>query len=89
MKKFLTPFSVCLGLFLIANILSYFVRSSGHGLQKVNDGIKAVGFPFMAYEEGGFSYRRNFFVLAFVANTALALCISAGVAWNFLSRRRA
>jgi hypothetical protein len=54
--------------FLVINGISYFVRSDGYGVRKVEDGIVQVGFPFLIFEEGGFAYRRRFSLQAVFGN---------------------
>ena len=76
MKKFSIAFVVMLAVFVTANAASYFIRSDGHGLPGVNDGIRRVGFPFLAWEEGGFAYRHSFSYIAVVADIVFALIIS-------------
>ena len=58
--------------FLVINGISYFVRSDGYGVTKVEDGIVQVGFPFLIFEEGGFAYRRHFSLQAVFGNLMAA-----------------
>lgn len=81
------PFFVCFGFFLFANILSYFLRSDGHGIYEVHDGFKAFGFPSLCYMEGGIAWRRNVYYLAILQNAALALSVSAFGAWLYSKLR--
>lgn len=87
MKRLLTPFFVCLALFLLTNILSYFWRSDGYGIYKVDDGFKAVGFPFLCYVEGGMSWRRDVYAPAIFQNAALAVGASVFGAWLYSKLR--
>jgi hypothetical protein len=88
MKRLLLPFFVCFGFFLLVNILSYFWRSDGYGIYRVDDGFKAVGFPFLCYLEGGIAWRRDLYAMAVFQNAALAVGLSAFGAW-FYSKLRA
>ena len=88
MKTLLTPFLASFGIFLLANLASYFWRSDGHGVQNGYDGVNAIGFPFLFYEEGGMVWRRYFHLVPCLKDLAIALSASAWVAW-LLSRRRA
>ena len=40
---------------MAGNIISYYFRSNGHGLQNVYDGFYLVGLPFIFYSAGSFS----------------------------------
>lgn len=59
--------------FLVINGVSYLVRSDGHGVTKVADGIVQVGFPFLIFEEGGLDYRRHFSLQALLGNLLVAI----------------
>ncbi len=87
MKRFPKAFSLLFGCFLIANGISYFIRSDGHGLGQIHDGIRAAGFPFLVYEAGGVAGIKRFSYSALFENAALAFCISAYAAWLYSKRR--
>lgn len=70
------------GLFVVANAASYFLRSDGFGLPGVEDGIVRVGCPFLLMERGGFAHREflspsaalgNLFIASVTAAIALGI----------------
>ena len=72
MKRFTSTFATVLALFAVANGVSYFVFSDGHGVQTVHDGIQRAGFPWLFWERGGFVYRHTISAAAFAADLAIA-----------------
>jgi hypothetical protein len=84
MKRFTFIVAVVLGLFVGANVISYFVFSDGHGVGTVYDGIQRAGFPWLFWERGGFVYRHTFSTVAFAAD--LAVAVVAGILVSVLYR---
>jgi hypothetical protein len=78
-RRFLA-FVVGFGLACFANLLSYFVLSSGYGVIPVNDGVVAIGFPLVMFERGGSDGRDEFYWKAAIGNLLLALGFAAWVA---------
>lgn len=78
MKRFVTGFLLMFLAFGIANVISYYVRTD---MSRAADAIRRGGFPFLVWEEGGFSYRHHFSYAAFWGDLAVAVCVSivAGV----------
>jgi hypothetical protein len=86
-RPFLIGFLLTLVLFLAANVLAAHVQSdcglpAFFNLSACADDIRRAGFPLMFYEEGGFSYRHNFEIGAFVIDVVcgLGLGLLGGVA---------
>lgn len=71
--------------FAITCAISYLLRSDGHGLPGVQDGIRRLGFPLVFWEEGGFVYRQTFSFVALL--TDIALAVIAGVLVSVLYSR--
>lgn len=75
------------------NILSLHLRSTGGFLEGIGvlndmqDDIRAVGFPFLVWKEGGFAYRYEFPLSGLAGNLAIALALAVGVGIA-VSRRR-
>ena len=72
MKPVASIFAVVCGLFVVANVISYFVLSDGHGVRIGNDGIQRAGFPLLIWERGGFVYRHTFSALGLASDFAVA-----------------
>jgi len=79
-------FLVAFGLFLVGNIVSYFLLSDGYGVRQVNDGIIRVGWPFVIFERDGFSYREEFYIKAAALDLVCAIFISTAIAVVFMFR---
>ncbi len=60
-------------LFVLANLLPYYGRTFMPGAA---DALNRIGFPFMFWEEGGFSYTHRFIRLAFWSDVAIAAFFS-------------
>lgn len=71
--------------FLIANVLSYFVLSDGHGVGGFQDAIKRIGFPFVFWEEGGLAWRLEFRFPVLMTNLEIGL-IGSSVGAFLVSR---
>ncbi len=70
-------------LFVIANGVSYIIRSDGYGLPGVQDGIIRIGSPFLMMERGGFAHREFVSLYAalgnlFVASIGATLVLGVG-----------
>ena len=61
---------------IIANAASYFLLSDGYGVQKWNDGLIRIGFPFLMYERGGFDFRDKFYADAAAKNLGVAIGVA-------------
>ena len=83
-QRFLNVSLGLLACFLAVNLLSYFYWSSPHGTQ---DGIRAIGFPWVFWEAGGFAYRNEFHLRPFIANLITAGAFST--AGGMLAARKA
>jgi hypothetical protein len=75
--------------FVVTNVLSYFALSDFHGVGRIYDGMKRVGWPFLMFEEGGDLWRRAFYFKAALGNLVVAMCLGTvlWIAWNFATRR--
>ena len=78
LRPFLTGFTLTLLLFLAANLLAAHLRSdcglpAFFNMSACADDIRRAGFPFQFYEEGGFAYRSNFEMGAFVIDVVCGL----------------
>lgn len=62
--------------FVVLNAVSYFVLSDFHGVGRVYDGMKRIGWPLLMFEEGGFVWRREFHLKAALGNLAAATCLA-------------
>lgn len=72
-------------MFAITQIVSLHLRSDGGivaalDLDSMADNIKAAGFPFLMWEEGGFAYRKHFSPLGLAGNVVVAAAAGASVA---------
>ena len=78
------------GLICCINAGSYFWLSSGCGVFTVYDGIRAFGFPFVVFEEGGLEGRREFYWGAVRSDLLIALAfgILAVLGYHFMNRNR-
>jgi hypothetical protein len=85
MRRFTFIVAVVLVLFFVANAVSYFAFSDGHGVRTVADGIQRAGFPRLFWESGGFVYRHTFSTAAFAAD--LAVAVVAGILVSVLYQR--
>jgi hypothetical protein len=86
MKQFASILAVALALFVVANAISYFVLSDGHGVGIVNDGMQRAGFPWLFWERGGFVYRHTFRSATFAADVGVASVGGVLVYWIVTSR---
>jgi len=59
-------------IFGLTSGISFFALSDGHGVSQVNDGITRIGWPSLMFEQGGFVWRREFYLKAVLANAAFA-----------------
>jgi hypothetical protein len=77
-------------IFVLANFLSYFALSDFHGIGRVYDGMKRVGWPFLMFEEGGFVWRREFYPKGALGDVACAAFAGTMVVYvvGFLRRHR-
>ena len=75
-RRFAIGFLAALMAFGLANVISYFVRTDAPGAA---DAIRRVGFPFLVWEEGGFSHRHYFSYTALLADVVVAVCVGACV----------
>ena len=78
MRPFLTGFLLTLLLFLAANVLAAHLESdcglpAFFNMSPCADDIRRAGFPLRFYEEGGFAYRINFEIGAFVTDVVCGL----------------
>lgn len=75
--------------FIVISAVSFFVLSDGHGVTQVHDGIKRVGWPLLMFEEGGFVWRREFYLKALAGNLVFAGCFAAVlcIGWHFIRRK--
>jgi len=74
--------------FIVINAISFCVLSDGHGVTQVHDGIVRVGWPLLIFEEGGFIWRREFYLTAAFVDLVFAACIAVifHLGWAFLAR---
>jgi hypothetical protein len=80
-RYFILGFGASVLVFVALNLLAAHLRSDCGlpailGLAACADDIRRAGFPFLFWEEGGFAYRSNFYLTAFLADIALALILS-------------
>ncbi len=82
-------FLATLGLACLGNVASYFWFSAGYGVIPVNDGVLAMGFPFVMFERGGYDGREEFYAKAAAGNLLFAICFGAlgTTVWYFTKRR--
>lgn len=86
-RPFLAGFILTLLLFLAANLLAAHLQSdcglpAFFNMAGCADDIRRAGFPLQFYEDGGFAYRQNVDMAAFVIDAVigLALATAAGLA---------
>jgi hypothetical protein len=95
-RLFLTGFILTSLLFLAVNVLAAYLQSdcglpAFFNLSGCADDIRRAGFPLRFYEEGGFAYRHNFDITAFVTDLicGLALGVLGGAAaWSINKRAK-
>ena len=85
MKRLPLILGSSVAVFVITSGVSYLLRSDGHGLPGVQDGIRRLGFPLVIWEEGGFAYRQTFSFVALM--TDIALAVIAGILISVLYSR--
>ena len=73
MKKLPFILGSAVAVFVVTCAVSYLLRSDGHGLPGVQDGIRRLGFPLVIWEEGGFAYRQTFSSVALIGDFLIAV----------------
>ena len=85
-RRWFVAFFATLACFIVANLVAVHLHSDaglleGLGLvDRWQDDIRRVGFPFQFFEEGGEVHRRIFSSLALLLDLAIAIAAAAGVA---------
>src|SRR5437588_8739081 len=89
MKTFIHTAIAAMVIFVLINTASFFLLSDGHGVVKVYDGMSRIGWPFVMFEQGGFSYRREFHLKPAIADLAIAVCLGAifAIGRHFFARK--
>ena len=76
-RRIVVPFCFGVGLVFFANVASYFLLSAGYGVLPINDGVIAIGFPFVIFEQGGLAGREDFYIEGAVGDLLIALFFGA------------
>jgi hypothetical protein len=64
--------------FALTNWSSYFLRSDGYARSAVADGIRRCGFPFVFWEEGGWTNLHDYYLFPVLADMLVALVVGVG-----------
>ena len=82
-RYFTLGFVGALAIFLAATLIAAHVQSdcgikAVFGMAGCADDIRRVGFPWVVWEEGGFSYRNVFDPVALLLDIGVGLLVSVG-----------